>query len=112
MSQAAVERDASTTSPRPIRAVLFDFHGTLAQLEPLPESVRLAAKARGVSLTRGQIADLAAALADVGWVGAGRPVRLPSSLAAAWERRDLSSDAHRRAFVGMAAQVESSTTNA
>ena len=104
-----VEQPAASIAPsRPIRAVLLDFHGTLAQLEPLTDSVRLAAAARGESLTPDRVAVLAQALADVGWVGAGRPARLPDSLAAAWERRDLSSDDHRRAFVGMAAQVEAS----
>lgn len=93
---------------RPIKAVLFDFHGTLAQLEPLTRSVAAAAAAQGVALTPDRVSWLAAALAEAGWVGNGRPVAVPATAAAAWERRDLSAEDHRRAFQALAGQVEAS----
>jgi HAD superfamily hydrolase (TIGR01549 family) len=90
------------TVVRPIGAVLFDFHGTLAQLESLDQAVEHAASACGLEDRAEALSALASALLDSGWVGSTRPARIPAALEAAWERRDLTEADHRAAFVGLA----------
>src|SRR5690625_2193057 len=92
----------------PIRAVLFDLHGTLAQLEPMRDAVRTAALESGTNLSPDRIDAVVSALVNVGWVGGGRPAQVPASLIASWENRDLDPTEHRTAFVGLAEQVERS----
>jgi FMN phosphatase YigB (HAD superfamily) len=83
-----------------MRAVLFDFQGTLAQVEAPDRAVALAAEACGVLLDPGASVELGEALVAAGWVGPGgsHPVKLPHHLADVWEGRDLSMDAHRAAY--------------
>ncbi|HZE38210.1 MAG TPA: HAD-IA family hydrolase [Stackebrandtia sp.] len=97
------------TSPessfRPITAVLWDFHGTLAQVEPLSRSVEIAADQLGVELPPYRATILADALGALGWVGSGQPAKVTPSFAAAWADRDLTESAHREAFIGLADQT-------
>ena len=88
---------------RPLAAVLFDFHGTLAQVEDPRRAVHRAAAACGVALDPMRITALADALQASGWVGHGRPHRpkIPPHLAEVWADRDLSEAAHRVAFSGI-----------
>ncbi|WP_415645443.1 HAD family hydrolase [Stackebrandtia soli] len=90
------------STDRPIRAVLFDFHGTLAQVEPLRLSVEWAAHVCGVTLGEYRSTVLADALGALGWVGSGQPAKVLPSFAAAWADRDLSEQSHQEAFVGLA----------
>jgi HAD superfamily hydrolase (TIGR01509 family) len=89
----------------PITAVLFDFHGTLAQVEEPTEWVVRAAAACGVDLATADAAGLAKALVAAGRAGGPLPGAVPAHLADVWERRDLAADAHRAAYVGLAATV-------
>lgn len=85
--------------------MLFDFHGTLAQVEPLTESVERAAHACGVTLPEYGATVLADALGALGWVGSGQPAKVLPFFAQAWADRDLTSEDHRAAFVGLASQT-------
>ena len=88
----AVRRAAGRSRPsrrRPVDAVLFDFHGTLAQVEDPVAWVLAAAAACGVDLDRVR--------ATVAGRPAGhrrprrrpRPARVPPHLAEVWADRDL-----------------------
>ncbi|GAB3658432.1 HAD family hydrolase [Glycomyces tarimensis] len=88
-----------------IDAVLFDFHGTLAQLEPLTRSVSLAAEACGRSLNPLSVTALADAIGAQGWLGSGMEPRVRPHFAEAWSDRDLDEDSHREAFTELAAQA-------
>ena len=89
----------------PITAVLFDFHGTLAQVEEPAEWVAKAAAACGVDLASADARGLAKALVAAGRAGGPFPDAVPPHLADLWERRDLSTQAHRSAYTGLAATV-------
>jgi HAD superfamily hydrolase (TIGR01509 family) len=91
---------------RPADAVLFDFHGTLAQVEDPITWVVAAAADRGVTLERGRATALADRLVAAGRAGGPAPRRVPPQLAEAWADRDLSPPAHRAAFTGLAATVD------
>ncbi|MDG4826378.1 HAD family hydrolase [Asanoa sp. WMMD1127] len=90
---------------RPVEAVLFDFHGTLAQVEDPVAWVLAAAVACGASLDRGKATVLADRLVTAGRAGGPLPARVPVHLAEVWADRDLYPHAHRAAFVGLAATV-------
>jgi HAD superfamily hydrolase (TIGR01509 family) len=104
------ESPASSTPPtvgrRPIEAVLFDFHGTLAQVESPVARVLAAAADCGVALDRGRATVLADRLATAGLAGGPMPTRVPPQLSEVWAERDLYPHAHRAAYVGLAALVE------
>jgi HAD superfamily hydrolase (TIGR01509 family) len=89
-----------------VRAVLFDFHGTLAQVEsPVPRVIAAAADC-GVTLDRGRATVLADRLTTAGLCGGPLPHRVPPQLAEVWVDRDLHPHAHRAAYVGLAALVD------
>jgi HAD superfamily hydrolase (TIGR01549 family) len=88
-----------------VDAVLFDFHGTLAQLEPLTRSVALAAEACGRRLSPLRATALADSIGAQGWLGSGLEPRVRPHFAAAWADRDLDEDAHREAFTALAAEA-------
>ena len=92
---------------RPIEAVLFDFHGTLAQVEDPIRWVTEAAATCGVCLDRGRATVLADRLVTAGRAGGPRPYRVPPQLAEVWAERDLYPSAHRAAYTGLAATVAS-----
>jgi HAD superfamily hydrolase (TIGR01509 family) len=89
----------------PLTAVLFDFHGTLAQVEEPTEWVAKAAAACGVDLVAHEAPELAKALVAAGRAGGPLPDAVPPHLADVWERRDLAADAHRDAYTGLAASI-------
>ncbi|MFY1631946.1 HAD family hydrolase [Solwaraspora sp. WMMB335] len=92
---------------RPVEAVLFDFHGTLAQVEDPIRWVVQGAAACGVALDRGRATILADRLLTAGRAGGPLPTRVPPHLAEVWADRDLYPPAHRAAYTGLAATVDS-----
>ncbi|SCL33066.1 haloacid dehalogenase superfamily, subfamily IA, variant 3 with third motif having DD or ED/haloacid dehalogenase superfamily, subfamily IA, variant 1 with third motif having Dx(3-4)D or Dx(3-4)E [Micromonospora rhizosphaerae] len=98
--------DRASTSRRPVEAVLFDFHGTLAQVEEPREWVLAAAAACGVELDRVRATALADRLLTAGRAGGPLPARVPPRLAELWADRDLYPHAHRGAYIGLAETVD------
>ncbi|MBN1171434.1 MAG: HAD-IA family hydrolase [Micromonosporaceae bacterium] len=98
---------AAAPGPRPIEAVLFDFHGTLAQVEDPIRWVTEAAAACGESLHRTRATVLADRLLTAGRPGGPRPYRIPPHLAEVWAERDLYPSAHRAAYTGLTETVAS-----
>ena len=90
---------------RPVEAVLFDFHGTIAQVEDPVEWVLAAATACGAALDRIRATSLADRLVTAGRAGGPRPDRIPPHLAEVYADRDLTSHAHRAAYTGLAETV-------
>lgn len=89
-----------------MEAVLFDFHGTLAQVEDPVRWVTRAARACGATLDAVRATALADALTTAGRAGGPAPTRVPPHLAEAYAERDLSPYAHRAAYAGLAATVD------
>ncbi|HEX6969699.1 MAG TPA: HAD-IA family hydrolase [Micromonosporaceae bacterium] len=92
---------------RPIDAVLFDFHGTLAQVEESVAWVQAAARACGVTLDPVRATVLADRLVAAGRAGGPLPARIPPHLIEVWAERDLYPPAHRAAYTGLAETVDS-----
>lgn len=88
-----------------VQAVLFDFHGTLAQVEDAVDWVLAAAAACGATLERARATGLADRLVTAGRAGGPLPARIPPHLAEVWAERDLYEYAHRAAYTGLAATV-------
>lgn len=85
--------------------MLFDFHGTLAQVEDPVTWVVAAAAACGRHLDRGRATALADRLVMAGRAGGPLPHRVPPGLAEHWADRDLYAQSHRAAYTGLAATV-------
>ncbi len=85
--------------------MLFDFHGTLAQVEDPVTWVLAAAAACGRELDRGKATVLADRLVTAGRAGGPLPHRVPPQLAEHWADRDLYAQSHRAAYTGLAATV-------
>jgi HAD superfamily hydrolase (TIGR01509 family) len=100
-------RLAGARLPPPPAAVLFDFHGTLAQVEDPVDWVLAAARDRGVTLPRSRATVLADRLVTAGRAGGPLPRRVPPHLSEVWAARDLYEYAHRAAYTGLAATVDS-----
>lgn len=96
---------ADVSAARRVDAVLFDFHGTLAQVEDAINWVRVAAAGCGTVLDTAAAAALADRLVTAGRAGGPLPARVPPHLIEVWAERDLYDWAHRAAFVGLAATV-------
>ncbi|MEV6346334.1 HAD-IA family hydrolase [Actinoplanes sp. NPDC051851] len=92
-------------SARPVEAVLFDFHGTLAQVEDPVAWVVAAAATCGAALDRGRATILADRLVTAGRAGGPLPHRVPPQLSEHWSDRDLYAHSHRAAYTGLAATV-------
>jgi len=85
--------------------VLFDFHGTLVQVEDPVVWVQEAAAACGRQLDRIAATVLADRLVTAGRAGGPPPRRVPPHLAEVYAERDLDQRAHRAAYVGLAQTV-------
>jgi hypothetical protein len=85
---------------RGVDAVLFDFHGTIAQVEDAVEWVLAAAAECGVTLDLVRATALADQLVTVGRAGGPRPSKVPPHLAEVYADRDLDTSAHRAACQG------------
>lgn len=86
--------------------MLLDFHGTLAQVEDAVRWVTRAAQSLGDTLERSKATVLADRLTTAGRAGGPKPQRVPAHLAEVWADRDLSADAHRACYTGLAATVD------
>lgn len=86
--------------------MLFDFHGTLMQVEDSVTWVVAAAAACGTDLDRVRATALADRLVTAGRAGGPLPHRVPPHLAEVWADRDLSGYAHRDAYTGLARTVD------
>jgi HAD superfamily hydrolase (TIGR01509 family) len=91
----------------PPTAVLFDFHGTLVQVEDAVGWVLAAATECGTRLERATATALADRLVTAGRAGGPLPHRVPPHLAEVWADRDLYEYAHRSAYIGLAETVDS-----
>ena len=90
-----------------IDTVLFDFAGTLLMPRPPEELVEAAATGLGLSLRAADLAALSAEYLRVGLPGAPYPASVPPQLAELYAGRDVSSAAHRAAYVGLLETVDS-----
>jgi HAD superfamily hydrolase (TIGR01509 family) len=90
---------------RPVDAVFFDFHGTLAQVEDAVTWVRASADACGHPMETGPATVMADRLVSAGRAGGPLPRRVPPHLIEVWAERDLYAHAHRAAFTGLAETV-------
>lgn len=90
-----------------MKAALFDFHGTLAQVEEPTDWVVNAAAALGADLAPAAAQRLADRLVLAGRAGGPLPAVVPPPVRAAWDRRDLTMDDHRAAYTALAAEVDS-----
>jgi HAD superfamily hydrolase (TIGR01509 family) len=101
--------DPTSVPPRPARrqvdGVLFDFHGTLAQVEDAVAWVVAAARDCGVDLERPRATALADRFVMAGRAGGPLPHRVPPHLADVWADRDLYVHCHRAAYTGLAETV-------
>ncbi|GGV34919.1 HAD family hydrolase [Streptomyces spectabilis] len=89
-----------------IKAVLFDFSGTLFRVESTASWLRAALTARGVALPPDEEARLALALDRAGALPGGSPTPdAPGHLADLVARRDESAELHRAAYTGLARTV-------
>ena len=85
--------------------MLFDFHGTLAQVEDPVAWVVAAAADCGAELDRSRATVLADRLVTAGRAGGPLPHRVPPHLAEHWSDRDLYEHSHRAAYTGLASTV-------
>jgi HAD superfamily hydrolase (TIGR01509 family) len=94
------------SAPAAPAGVLFDFHGTLAQVEDPVTQVLQAARACGTELEPMRATVLADRLVTAGLAGGPLPSRVPPHLAEVYADRDLYPHAHRAAYTGLAATVD------
>jgi HAD superfamily hydrolase (TIGR01509 family) len=92
--------------PRPvsdpeITAVLFDFAGTLLVPRPPRELLDAAARRAEIHLTSSELDELAQAYLAAGVPGAPYPRHIPEHLVELYDRRDLTPEDHRGAYVGL-----------
>jgi HAD superfamily hydrolase (TIGR01549 family) len=85
--------------------VLFDFQGTIAQVEDPVTWVHQAAAACGTTLDPIRATALADRLVTAGRAGGPKPYRVPPHLAETYAERDLTPHAHRAAYTGLAESV-------
>ncbi|OSZ57502.1 hydrolase [Streptomyces pharetrae CZA14] len=89
-----------------LRAVLFDFSGTLFRVESTEAWLRAVLADRDISLSEPDLAETARALEAAGALpGGANPSRLPGELAGLWEVRDQGSAQHRAAYTALSRQV-------
>lgn len=92
-------------SPGPIDAVLFDFSRTLFCVEEPHRWVTQAGRSIGLDLAA-VTSDLADQLMAAGRPGGSEPTTVPEYLREVSDRRDLSTEDHRAAYVGLMSTVE------
>jgi HAD superfamily hydrolase (TIGR01493 family) len=89
-----------------MKAVLFDFSGTLFRIESAESWLRAVLAEAGVVAGAGESAGFARALEEAGALpGGAYPVTVPEELAGVWAARDRSAAEHRAAYTGLSRQV-------
>lgn len=88
-----------------VRAVLFDFAGTLLVPVPATEWVREVTDGLGQRLSEVEVGDLARRLELAGRPGGPEPEHLPAELAEAYGRRDVSARLHRSTYTALLGSV-------
>ncbi|WP_353940813.1 HAD-IA family hydrolase [Streptomyces sp. HUAS MG91] len=90
-----------------IKAVLFDFSGTLFRIESTASWLRAALDATGLALADGEFGRAVAGLDEVGALpgGSTHPVEVPAHLAGLMAVRDVDAERHRAAYTGLAREV-------
>lgn len=91
--------------PVTVRAVLFDFAGTLLVPVPAQEWVREVTDGLGEDLDDAAVADLAERLVAAGRPGGPEPGGLPPDLEARHDRRDVSTAEHRSLYTALLGRV-------
>jgi putative hydrolase of the HAD superfamily len=90
-----------------IKGVLFDASGTLLRIESAQSWLRGVLDDHGIEASDEEVRLYGERLDAVGAVPGGTPPRVvPDQLAAVWQARDSSEEAHRAAFTGLARQAE------
>ncbi|BBC30237.1 Hydrolase [Streptomyces graminofaciens] len=90
-----------------IKAVLFDFSGTLFRIEPTESWLRAVLTEAGVALSEPKLTLAAEALERAGaQAGGALPAEAPAGeLGDLWAVRDHSAERHRAAYTGLSRQV-------
>lgn len=88
-----------------IRAVLFDFAGTLFVPEDPTDWVRAVLARRGVRWSDDEAAALAGRLVAAGRPGPVMPLAVPAELASQFAGRDLSAQQHRAVYTALLSAV-------
>jgi HAD superfamily hydrolase (TIGR01509 family) len=88
-----------------VRAVLFDFAGTLFMPRAANELVVEATRALGLDLAADDLRRLADDYTAAGVPGGPYPATVPDHVESLYERRDLSPDTHRAAYLGLLSNV-------
>ncbi|WP_086562623.1 HAD family hydrolase [Streptomyces africanus] len=89
-----------------MKAVLFDFSGTLFRVESTDSWLRGVVADTKVPFTEAELTAAARALKAVGALpGGGDPARVPAELTGTWPIRDRSAALHRAAYTGVSRQV-------
>ncbi|WP_420031994.1 HAD family hydrolase [Streptomyces sp. cg28] len=90
-----------------IKAVLFDFSGTLFRIESTESWLRAALDATGLTLPDGEFDRAVAGLEEVGALpgGSTHHIDVPAHLAGLMAVRDVDADRHRAAYTGLAREV-------
>lgn len=84
-----------------MKAVLFDFAGTLFMPRAADELVFEAARELGLDLDVDDLRRLGDDYTAAGVPGGPYPTTIPDHLISLYERRDLSSETHRAAYLGL-----------
>ncbi|QEU95987.1 HAD family hydrolase [Streptomyces kanamyceticus] len=89
-----------------MKAVLFDFSGTLFRVESTETWLAAVLDRAGLTLPEGELGRTARALERAGALPGGAPPEaVPGHLADLWATRDRDAASHRAAFTGLAREV-------
>ncbi|MFJ6619825.1 HAD family hydrolase [Kitasatospora sp. NPDC091335] len=90
-----------------IKAVMFDFSGTLLRVVSTAEWLAAHTAATGLGLTAREEAELVARLEEFGALPGGVvPRRIPPEVQEAWDTRDLTPELHRTAYTALTRAAE------
>ncbi|WP_344312890.1 HAD-IA family hydrolase [Fodinicola feengrottensis] len=89
-----------------IEAVLFDYHGTVMQVETGEDWLRGGLRTAGIDLPEADFDRLLPTLIAAGRAGGPAPVRIPAELARAFAERDLTMEQHRTAYTSLLSTVD------
>ena len=86
-----------------IKAMMFDFSGTLLRIEPFADWLRAAVEEAGLTVAESELSAVAVRLERFGACPGGPlPQVVPAGMESLWQERDLSAEQHRAAYTGLA----------